>query len=359
MQTGISLYPGLEQYDAPFRDLIATYASYSISRIFTSLHIPETDAESLRRQLQDLLQAARQYDMDVIADVSPTTQDLLSLSELSPSSLLALGITTARLDYGFTVAQTALWSRVMKVQLNASTIQPAYLDALAAEGADFTNIDSLHNFYPRPNTGLSDDFFRRQTALLHDRGIPVGAFIPSLTQPRGPLYEGLPTLEADRTKSCDWSSRHVALLGADSIFIGDAHPSIAELEALQAREGETKHVVVLTAQLLTRDWQMQDFLSHTFTSRLDEAADVIRAQESRALAKAYPLTPDRTVIRPRAIGDITVDNTDFLRYAGELQIIKRPLPYEKRTNIVARIVPEDIPFLPYLTPGTAFRFRFL
>lgn len=359
MRIGISLYPGLVQYDQPFSALIERAASYGISRIFTSLHIPETDTTALRRNLGDLLQAARQYDMDVIADVSPSVCDLLELPRLDPSYLIEAGLTTARLDFGFSVAQTALWSRVMNIQLNASTVQPDYLAALAREGADFTHIDSLHNFYPRPNTGLSESFFVKQTSLLHEKHIPVGAFVPSQASPRGPLYEGLPTLECHRGADLYQSARHLALLGVDSIYIGDAQPSEDELQALQSVCNEAAGTVVLRVQLLTQDWRMQDFLSHTFTSRLDEAADVIRAQESRGLAKHLTIVPDTTVCRDRQVGDITVDNTGFLRYAGELQLIKRPLPYEKRTNIVARIVPEDIFFLPYITAGTKFRFTFV
>lgn len=40
-------------------------------------------------------------------------------------------------------------------------------------------IDGLHNFYPRPHTGLDLDYFKAQTHLLHAYGLSVGAFVPS------------------------------------------------------------------------------------------------------------------------------------------------------------------------------------
>lgn len=359
MQTGISLYPGLVSYDRPFAAIIAQAASYGISRIFTSLHIPETDTDALRRDLRALLRAANHYHLDVIADVSPASCQLLGVSQLEPTALLAAGITTARLDFGFDVAQTALWSKVMPIQLNASTLQSSYLDALRDAGADFAHIDGLHNFYPRPNTGMSEDFLAAQNTLLHSVGIRVGAFVPSQYGRRGPLYEGLPTLEAHRADTVLHSGRHLALLGVDSVFIGDAQPDTRELQDLQTLTEDRRDVVVLRIQLSDTDWRVQDLLGQTFTSRLDEARDIIRAQESRAFAKGWTIEPDAAYCRPREPGDITLDTTDFLRYQGELQIIKRPLPQEKRTNIVARIIPEDMMFLPYVTAGRKFRFELI
>lgn len=359
MQTGISLYPGLVSYDQPFSTIIANAASYGISRIFTSLHIPETDTQALRRDLRDVLQAAGQYQMDVIADVSPVACQLLGVSRLEPTALRDAGITTARLDFGFDAVQTALWSKVMPIQLNASTIQPAYLAALQEAGADFSHIDSLHNFYPRPQTGVSAEFLAVQNARLHAAGIHVGAFVPSQHGRRGPLYEGLPTVEAHRNAAVLHSGRHLALLGVDSVFIGDAGPSEAELRDLQTLGQDPRDVVVLRIQLHCTDWRVQDLLCQTFTSRFDEARDVIRAQESRALTKGWQIEPDAALCQAREPGDITLDTADFLRYQGELQIIKNPLPKEKRANIVARIVPEDMIFVPYITAGRKFRFEII
>lgn len=356
MRTGISLYPGLIAYDRPYADIIHEAAGYGVSRIFTSLHIPESNPAALRQDLQDLLVSARNAGMDVIADISPTTCQLLGMPTLDPTYLQELGITTARLDFGFTVEQTALWSRVMPLQLNASTVQPAYIAALRDGGADFSQIDSLHNFYPRPDTGLSESFLMKQTDWLHGCGISVGAFVPSQHDRRGPLYEGLPTVEEHRHLPTSTAIRHLAALGLDSIFLGDSPAGCEELAALAEAD---RDVVVLHAYLLTQDWHMQDILSHTFTSRLDGAAAVIRAQESRALFKDYPVHADASLCQERHCGDVTVDTTDFLRYMGEMQIILHDLPPEKRTNIVARIVPEDRILLPYITPGRKFRFHFV
>ena len=58
-------------------------------------------------------------------------------------------------------------------------------------------------------------------------------------------------------------------------------------------------------------------------------------------------------------GDITLANADFLRYMGEVQIVKCELPPEERTNIVAKVVPNEEFLLDYITPGRKFRFEFI
>lgn len=358
MYTGISLYPGLDGTAEEHLSLLQQAAALGIRRLFTSLHIPETNRASLQKELRLLLAAARSYDMDVIADVSPQTTALLDMDALQPQALLALGITTARLDYGFSIEKTALFSRIMSIQLNASTLQPSYIQALQKAGADFSHMDSLHNFYPRPHTGLSPAYVASQTQWLQEQGLSVGAFIPSQAGRRGPLYEGLPTLEMHRTMDVSLASRHLAAMGMQSIFIGDSQPSAAELESLARTGREEKNVVVIKARLMSQHPLIRDLLSYTFTSRLDAAQEVIRAQESRSHVGNRHIPADGPQ-RPLQCGDITIDNQGFQRYMGEIQIIKKNLPAEPRTTIAASVLPEEQFLLSYITPGRKFRFEWV
>ncbi len=359
MKTGISVYPGVDGTAEEHLALVAQAAELGICRLFTSLHIPETNRRALKQEWDQLLSLARRLHMDVIADISPKTADLLHLDAVTPQALLRRGITTARLDEGFTVRQTALFSRMMQVQLNASTLRPAYIKHLRREGADFSHIDCLHNFYPRPNTGLAESYVAGQNDWLRQEKLHVGAFIPSQTGRRGPLYEGLPTLEAHRRFPVSLAARHLAALGIQSVFIGDSAPSAQELADLSRAGREGKNIVVLKARLLSRDPFIRDFLSSPFTARPDMARDAVRASESRAALAGRILAPDGPC-RMRQRGDITVDNALFLRYMGEVQLITAAaLPAEKRTNIAASIVPEERFLLSYITPGRKFRLEFI
>ena len=221
--------------------------------------------------------------------------------------------------------------------------------------ADFHQLDALHNFYPRRGTGISEEFMVRKTMMLHKLGIKTGAFVPSQHRRRSPLKDGLPTLEDHREESADLAARHLIALGIDSVFIADSLPSDDELQLVGSLNDD---LVTLQARLLTGNTFQQKLLSHTFTARPDEARDAIRASESRDLLKKLDgiIQPDNTIIRP--IGAITIDNQQYQRYMGELQIIRTPQEADARTNVAAIVDENEVNLLQYITPGRKFSFRF-
>jgi hypothetical protein len=356
MQNGISIYPGLDNTLAENLQLIEEASKAGLSRIFTSFHIPETDFSSFKKEIGEILATARKHDMEIISDISPKTLELLGISHFSLSSLQFLGIHTIRLDYGYTTEDIAAFSRNTShicIQLNASTITPPILNRLIQAKADFNHINALHNFYPREGTGLSEETLIRKTKLLHQAGISVGAFVPSQGRRRSPLRRGLPTLEMHRDLPLDLAARHLAAAGMDFLLCSDSLPTPHEIHCLAAASNEQ---VTLRAKLLTHDQLQHDLLTATFTSRIDEARDAVRAQESRPMLQSQNGTihPENTTARP--YGAITLDNERYGRYMGELQIIKRPQPADQRTNVAA-FIPEDEHFLiNYIIPGKAFNF---
>ncbi len=358
MQNGISIYPGLDNSLEENLTLIETAASLGIQRIFTSLHIPESDTSVFKQELGEILRFARHHHMEIISDISPVTLDLLNLDHFSLSAFQFLGIRTLRLDYGYGTDEIAELSRNaqgMRIQLNASTITGQILTELLHKKANFSNIDALHNFYPREGTGISEETLVRKTAMLHKAGIHVAAFVPSQHRRRSPLRRGLPTLEMHRDVSLSLAARHLAAVGIDSVFISDSLPSNDELKELSQLKNAQ---VALKARLFSNDPVQTELLKHTFTSRIDEARDAIRAQESRPLLKksGHTISPENTKVRP--YGAITLDNKDYQRYMGELQIIKRPQPADPRTNVAAQLLEEECFLINYIIPGKKFSFRF-
>ena len=358
MENGISLYPGLDNTPDENLALLERAAQAGIRRVFTSLHIPETDVAALKQEIGSLLRAARRHHMEVISDVSPATCQLLDLPEFTPTSFRMLGITTLRLDYGFSAEEMARLTHrfpEMRFQLNASTITNRILKDLQDAGTDFSHIDALHNFYPRRGTGLSEPALVHANILLHRYGIRVGAFVASQGRRRSPLGDGLPTLEEHRDEAAELSARHLVALGCDSVFLADSLPTDEEIQAIGQLQGDQ---VTLHAHYMTKDPVQRELLSHTFTSRLDEARDAIRAQESRPLLREMHATirPDNTTTHP--IGAITIDNETYGRYMGELQIIRMPQPADPRTNVAAMVDESECNLLQYITPGRKFSFQF-
>jgi len=352
MLNGISMYPGLDNTIDENLALLSKAAALGIRRIFTSLHIPETNKGAFKDELDQLLRAANRHHMEIISDISPATLDMLNIKQFRLSAFRMMGIHTLRFDYGYGAPQIAKFSRNkqnIRIQLNASTISHKFLQELIDEKANFDHIDALHNFYPRPGTGISENTLMHQTRMLHKAGIKVGAFIPSRNRRRAPLFEGLPTLETHRTMDPDLAARHLAALGMDSVFIADSLPSDEELMMLSRIRDDTVYV---HAHALTLEPVQRELLTHVFTARIDEARDAIRAQESRELVGGtIPPEPPRE--RQKAC--ITLDNEKYHRYMGELQIIKRPQPPDERVNVVAQVNKEEQFLLDYIAPGHRFR----
>src|SRR5699024_472844 len=166
--------------------------------IFTSLHIPEDDPAYYSERLRQLGTWAREKEVSIYADVSGNALEKMGFSFRQAEELKELGLTGLRMDYGVELTQIAELSNQMKVALNASTLTPKELSELKKAGASFENLIAWHNYYPRPETGLSKDTFIRTNKWLKEEGFTVAAFVPGDGERRGPLYQELPTLEKHR-----------------------------------------------------------------------------------------------------------------------------------------------------------------
>lgn len=404
MKLGISIYPGLDTSQAENIVLLKKAAALGYTRLFTSLQLPEYDKNTLQKETSYLLAFAESLGFDTIADVSPLTQDYFSLSEITPQALRKLHISTARFDFGFSSEEIACFSREINVQLNASTIRSRQLVSLLKAGADFSHIDGQHNYYPRPHTGLSSETMQRQNALLHRHEIEAGAFIASISGKRGPFYSGLPSLESLRNIAPADAAPILTAIGCDSLIIADNRPDTKELEHLAdpetlaradarysrkalppKKERETAEPLILRCHLLSKNNDIKNLLSHSFTNRSDPAADSVRAAESRELTKNMPIPPEKNekkliieapkntigaFLGPQAlsgnrlsdllpIGTVTLDNDDYGRYKGELQILITVQPPDPRTNVIAQIIKDDLPLLSLISAETPFQLRII
>ena len=348
MRNGISVYAGLNVELEENISLIEAAADLGLSRLFTSANIPETaNDEKFFDDFATILTTAVENNFEIILDVSPATVSDFDIENL-----------TLRLDDGFSVPEIAELSRERKIQLNASTITVEVLNYLQVAGSNFGNISALHNFYPHLLTGLDTYFFETQNKMLHDCGIEAGAFVPSLEgRRRPPLYEGLPTLEDCRNFSTDLSARFLAAIGADFIIIGDGLPTVEEVEAVSKIADDE---IILSTKLFTEDKTTIELLQNKFTRRPDVAKSVIRAVEGRQFLKSSggKIFADNLPIE-RTFGDITVDNENFGRYEGEVQIVEDILPADSRVNVVAAVVEEENFLTRYIKPGQKFSFRFV
>ena len=194
---GVSVYLGNDIIN-DFDTYLNKMSKAGFTSIFTSLHIPEDDPTKYTERLRALGSAAKRNNMELMADISPKSLGHLGFTWENAAGLLEWGVTGLRLDYGISEEAMIKLSKEMKIALNASTLTTEILERLKSGGLRINSVEAWHNFYPRPETGLDKEEFQKVNNWLKQEGLTVMAFIPGDADLRGPLHEGLPTLEDHR-----------------------------------------------------------------------------------------------------------------------------------------------------------------
>lgn len=355
MSFGFSVYFGLDNSKEENINLLKDAHNLGFTRIFTSLHIPEANYEVLKVEVKEFFELAKEYDMDIISDISPNTFKFLDLDDMDLKGLRDMGVKTIRIDFGYGEKDIATMTKNqygIKIQLNASTVTETFFEKLDKYNPNYENVDALHNFYPRVGTGISEECMIKKNKLLKERGIKPCAFVQSNNRKRSPLKDGLPTLEDHRNKEVREAANHLFALGNTSVFIGDSLPSLEELKDLSSL---TPDVIELDIKVNTKDKVILRLLKEVYSARTDEARDAIRASESRLRLMGDIIEPYNTV--DKKYGDITIDNKDYHRYMGELQILIADEKKDDRTNIIGFVLQKDIYLLKYIQGGKKFHFN--
>lgn len=299
--------------------------------VFLSLHISEEFDGDYCRRAEEICHLLAEHGFRVIADVSGKTlrqfgcQDLTELAN-------ALGLWALRIDYGFSPEEIGAMAEKMPIVLNASTTSAADAAQIKSHGGE---VFAMHNFYPRPETGLDEELLLRTTQTLQEAGLKVLAFIPGDMALRGPVFEGLPTLEAHRTSLPSAGFVDLALrFGMDGIFVAD--PGLSETEQQRIARFCREGVISVPAAL---EPGYEPLYGRVFTCRVDSPKWMVRFQESRTYSCAgNTVEPGNCTARNR--GCITVDNLHYGRYTGEIQMLRAPLKADSRVNVIGT-VPEN------------------
>ncbi|NWQ39707.1 DUF871 domain-containing protein [Bacillus sp. EB106-08-02-XG196] len=330
---GISFYLN----DSLAEERIKLAGKMGVKRAFTSLHIPEESGDLVNRAM-NLLQCAKEAGIEVYADVSLKTPGHLGLDSLF--DLKSLGVSGLRLDDFFENELILKLAGEFKLALNASIIFEDDIRALLDGGLKASQLLAWHNFYPRIETGLSDWFFQKQNELFKKYGIPVSAYIPGDGEKRGPLFEGLPTLEEHREMDPFLATMELFHYDVSDVYIGD--PAVSEDLLKKLIDLDQNHRIEI---------RIQGFQEGEFKLRPDLSRDVRRFMDTRSVE---PILPENT--SERWLGSITRDNDRYGRYRGEVQITLCDLPADERVNVVGKVIEEDIVFLSYLKPGQKVKF---
>jgi len=330
MRLGASAYLGHAPLAGPTFSAAAEAGS---TLAFTSLHIPEDSPVGARAAATAIVSAATDSRLSVVADVSPNTARLLGDSPWD--FLRSIGVARARIDFGFSVAEIRSIAAVLPIALNASTLR-------AVDLAPFADLDVelIHNFYPREWTGLALASVASSVAVARSFGWRVGAFIAGDSVRRGPLGEGLPTVEDHRTIPPLFQALALVDAGVDDVYVGD--PALTDHSWARLGSFARDDVVVLDGVAAPG---VHPAVIETLTvpdrNRPDTAAAMIRLEHSRERFAGLSL-PD-VGGQPRPAGSVTVQLPAAGRYRGEVAITLRDLPADDRVTVVGRLsaqVPE-------------------
>lgn len=346
---GFSIYLGSRLTEQDY-DFIKQMQKHGFEEIFTSLHIPEEDGQVILQQLKTLTSWCQELGIKTVADVSAQGLANLNIAIDNIEEMRALQLTGFRIDDGVDMQVIARLSQAFEViALNASTITQTNLTDLHRYQADFDHLEAWHNYYPRPETGLDRNWLAQKNAWLQAQGLKTMAFIAGDGQKRGPLFTGLPTLEDDRNKLPLAAAIGLAKTHCDHIFVGD--PDLSAFSRCSIADYVHEGTVTLRI-----DRPIKNLISQVWHDRADVARDVVRLAEGRP-RQLFKTEPTNTT--ERKLGAITVDNDDYGRYHGELQIAKRNLPPDRRVNVLAYVVPEDQELLPFIGSNQKIKFEYM
>ena len=216
-----------------------------------------------------------------------------------------------------------------------------------------TRFAACHNFYPKPYTGLSLEDVARTNLRLAALGFEIMAFVPGDANVRGPVFEGLPTVEAQRGRASKVALNMLELAhGADCdiVLVGD--PDLSDAGWAQFAQVSAGYVDV-HCELEPGYSYLRGQIHH---DRPDSSVHIFRSQESRTTLKPDVVLSDAGAGLPRKAGSIAVSNSGYGRYEGELEIARVDLPGDERMNVAGRITPETRELLPFIKRGFGVRF---
>lgn len=347
METGFAVYADnfKEKDDNYYQE--AFNLGYRV--LFSSLHLPESNIDKEMELFRNFIRREPLSSFKIIVDI-----DKQSFKKLKEHGDIISAIDGIRVDLGFTASELVREKERfpdLNFVLNASLFEEAEIEVLNEEKGFG---EAWHNFYPRPETGLPLDFFREKNHILRKNGFMIGGFIPANTSKRGPLFEGLPTLEHHRNRSSGLNFRELKALKLDRIIFGDPLPSVEELREVAGYSRDNCIELRIDETLENSETIKKLLYEKPHQVRRDPSPNLIRSATSRGMAAFGEKIPPGEVL-PRLPYSVTVDNEKYRRYSGELQVTRDDFPADERVNVVARIIAEDRPLVELLEPGDVFR----
>ena len=358
---GISIYPEKSDFEELKKYIKDAYDA-GCRRIFSSLlSVDEDKINELIKKFKDINIYAKEFGYEIILDINPKVFKDLDISYDDLGFFKDLHADGIRLDQGFTGLEESLMSfnkYDLKIEINMSQ-DTHTIDNIIDFKPNKYNLIGSHNFYPHRYSGLDLDFFIKTSEKFNSYKLRTSCFVTSQNSDAfGPwdVSEGLPSLEMHRNMPLDIQIKHlVALDLIDDIVISNCYPSREELEAIKDLPLNKLSLNVELNDTIT-DFMRDIVLKEDHFYRGDHSEYIIRSTQSRVKYKGcdFPLVNTPKKIKK---GDIIIEGNGYGHYTGELQIAKKDMINSGKSNVVGKIVDEEIFLIDYLKPWQKFVFK--
>ncbi|WP_073507629.1 MupG family TIM beta-alpha barrel fold protein [Streptobacillus notomytis] len=337
MKIGFSIYLSTDLEKN--KNIIYKAKKYGSEFVFTSLNIQEEDMDK-EKQIDEIIKLCLENDLKLIVDINENSKDKIKTNTN----------VYYRIDDGYTLDEIIEFIKNNKLVLNSSVLNEKDLEYMKSKKVDFSNILSLHNFYPKKYTGISLEFLKKQNKKYSDYGILNMAFIHG-DEKRGPVFEGLPTLEEHRDKRILTSALELFYNDTDVVLVGD----------IDLKEENWKDLEYLTRGIIPLKIEKKILINEVFEDRRDSSDYVIRnmVHNRKEFEKYVFENIDKNELisgEKIEIGDILISNEMYKRYSGELEIALKELGIDEKRDKLTRVISEDLELLKYIRKYKKFVF---
>lgn len=300
------------------------------SFVFTTINMPEENDE-LKKDISKVVELCKKNKMKLIVDINANSKKYIKDYEN----------VYYRIDDGLSNDEIIALAKNNYVVLNSTTLDEEDLKYFKLKGVDFSKLYSLHNYYPKVYTGVSLKFLKKRNEIYKKYGLKTMAFIPGDLK-RGPIFEGLPTVEEHRYMDILQASLELIANDTDVILLGD----------LNIKEENWERLKYLLKGIVPLRINKNILKNRIFENRRDYSNYVVRN-----IKRDVVLDTIVEINKNIEKGDILVTDEKGLRYKGDLEIALKNLnKLNDGRRIVASVIDKDKGLLDYLSIINKFIF---
>lgn len=389
-ELGVSVYPDLSPI-TEIEKYLKLAAHYGCTRVFSSMFSVEGSNEEIVHYFKEFIEIAHRFGMKVSLDVNTPFLCKLGLSPTDISLFHEIGCDILRMDSKYTKEDSLKLVNNpygIQIEFNASTGIAEDLEYFVENHVDKNRVLLCHNFYPQRYTGLTWQKFLDTNRTLRKYGFKMAAFISSHAPNTHGVWDakdGLPTVEKLRDLPIDLQMREMLATGdVDDILIGNAYASEEEFKALQnvlctnrkiedspiydimceygngSYEVDFAHAKKIKVILREDITEIEKNILLQFFPHLDAGDSsewIWRSRGSRLLEDAKRNIPAKKYTKgcfhP---GQIVIVNNNYKHYAGEIQVVLKPILNDGTRNVIAKLAENEMELMELVKDGDVVEF---